>query len=92
MGHYRERQAKIKKRPFPSGLFLGVAEWWTKTLIWKMENFNMVLAPLLLLNQSRPFFLTNHFKFYFLLFLHSILYLILYEIFVKRFDHIWKER
>ena len=36
-------------------------------------------------NQSRPFFLTNHFKFYFLLFLHSILYLILNEMFVKRF-------
>ena len=35
----------------------------------------------ILRNQSRRFFLTNHF----LLFLHSILYLILYEIFVKRF-------
>ena len=48
-------------------------------------DFRNVASLNSLRNQSRPFFLTNHFKFYFLLFLHSILYLILYEIFVKRF-------
>ena len=45
---------------------------------------NVASLNIVLRNQSGPFFLTNHFKFYFLLFLHSILYLILYEIFVKR--------
>ena len=46
---------------------------------------NVASLNIVLRNQSGPSFLTNHFKFYFLLFLHSILYLILYEIFVKRF-------
>ena len=43
------------------------------------------VASLNSFKKSRPLFITIHFKFYFLPFFHSILYLILYKIFVKRF-------